>query len=198
MWDRILPVVNTDLYHIAFCFVTYSMAGWLLESIYMSICNRKLTNRGFGFGPFCPIYGVGATVCFYMMQPFISSKLTVYLIGAVAATIFEFLVGILMQRFLGEVWWDYHEKPLNYKGIICLESTLAWGVYALGVVYFLHIRVLGLADKVGMRGGVIFCKIALSLYLIDFVYHLLLALGVNIQKYRDNMIEKYKHFRTRF
>ena len=198
MWDMVLPVVKTDVYHILFCFVTYSIGGWLVESIYMSICNRKLTNRGFGFGPFCPIYGVGATVCYYMLLPFAHSKILVYLIGAVAATVFEYLVGILMIKLFGELWWDYNNKPFNYKGILCLESTLAWGVYAIIVVYFLHVKVLGLADRIGMRYGVIFCNVALTLYAIDFTYHLLKALGVNVQKYRENIIERCRQFRTKF
>ena len=55
---------ETDLYHFVQWFIIYSFLGWLVESIYMSICNRKLTNRGFAFSPFCPIYGVR---CRYML-----------------------------------------------------------------------------------------------------------------------------------
>lgn len=198
MWAMELPVVGTDVYHIAFCFVIYSMGGWLVESIYMSFCNRKLTNRGFGFGPFCPIYGVGATIAYYMMLPFAASKVAIYLIGAVSATIFEYLVGIAMKRIFGEVWWDYNDKPFNYRGIICLESTLAWGVYAIVVEYFLHIRVLGLADRIGARVGIRFCQVVLILYLVDFIWHLLKALGINVREYRDHALERYRDFRARF
>ena len=79
-----------------------------------------------------------------------------------------------------------------------MESTLAWGVYAIIVVYFLHVKVLGLADWVGMRYGVIFCNVTLTLYAIDFTYHLLKALGVNVQKYRENIIERCRQFRAKF
>ena len=54
-WTR--GILGTDLYHIVQWFLIYSMLGWLVESIYMSVCNRKLTNRGFMRGPMCPIYG---------------------------------------------------------------------------------------------------------------------------------------------
>ena len=53
------------------------------------------------------------------------------------ATVFEFLVGKLMLRLFGEVWWDYNNKPCNYKGIVCLESTVAWGFYAVIIIVFL-------------------------------------------------------------
>ena len=58
MWD--IQLFGMDLYHLVAAFVLYSMIGWLVESIYMSICEKKITNRGFARGPFCPIYGVGA------------------------------------------------------------------------------------------------------------------------------------------
>lgn len=198
MWNLHIPMIGADVYQIIFCFVIYSMGGWLVESIYMSFCNRKLTNRGFGFLPFCPIYGFGAVLGHYLLLPFAKSAVAVYLIGAVVATIFEFLVGIVMQRLLGEVWWDYNEKPFNYKGIICLESTIAWGAYALIVVYFLHRRVLGLSLMMNRFWGILFCRVVLLLYMIDFIYHLLEALGVNMAKYRESVVERYRRFRERF
>lgn len=198
MWSIQIPMVHADVYQIVFCFVVYSMGGWLVESIYMSICNKKLTNRGFGFLPFCPIYGFGATICYYMMQPFVKSPWAIYLIGAVSATVFEYLVGMLMQRLFGEIWWDYNEKPFNYKGVICLESTLAWGVYALIVVYFLHVRVLGLAQMTGRYWGILFLRTVLLLYSVDFIYHLLKALGVNVAKYRNSVVESCRRMWERF
>ena len=48
-------VLGTDFYHIIQWFLVYGILGWIVESVYMSICNRKLTNRGFTHGPICPI-----------------------------------------------------------------------------------------------------------------------------------------------
>lgn len=123
MWSRVFCGVSAE--HIIECFVFYSMLGWAVESLYMSICNRKLTNRGFGVGPFCPIYGFGAVFGYFLLRPLASHPVLLYLTAAVSATAFEYLVAILMQKVLHQVWWDYNEKPFNYKGLICLESTLA-------------------------------------------------------------------------
>ena len=41
-------------------FVIYSFMGWVYESIFCTIKGRKWENRGFLYGPVCPIYGVGA------------------------------------------------------------------------------------------------------------------------------------------
>ena len=50
---------GTDFYHLVASFVIYSILGWLVESIYMSICNKKLTNRGLAKGPFVLFMGLG-------------------------------------------------------------------------------------------------------------------------------------------
>ena len=145
MWTK--EVLGTDVYHLVSAFIIYSMLGWLVESIYMSLCNRKLTNRGFAKSPFCPIYGFGAVIGYMLLCPLRTDLLRLYLTGAVMATIFEFLVGKLMLRLFGEVWWDYNDKPCNYKGIVCLESTVAWGFYAVIIIVFLHSKVMAFIDR---------------------------------------------------
>ncbi len=164
------------------CFVIYSILGWVVESAYMSICARKLTNRGFGFGPFCPIYGFGASLGAVLLSPFRANAMLLFVVAAVGATVFEYLVGRLMQLSLGDFWWDYTEKPFNYKGIICLESTLGWGLYGIGVVYRVHPYVLHITRLIPQNIGLAACVIILSAYMIDFLYHVLLALHVDLEQ----------------
>ena len=57
MWTR--NFFGIELYYVIQWFLIYSMLGWLVESIYMSICNRKLTNRGFVRGPFVRFMDLG-------------------------------------------------------------------------------------------------------------------------------------------
>ena len=170
MWD--IQLFGMDLYHLVAAFVLYSMIGWLVESIYMSICEKKITNRGFARGPFCPIYGVGALGAVILFTPIKDKYWLVYILGCIVATVFEFIVGKLMIRFLGSLWWDYNEKFLNYQGIICLESTLAWGLYALIIVHILHGKLMMVADLVERRVGIIFICVILVIVVIDYVTQL--------------------------
>lgn len=171
MWTK--ELLGTDIYHLVAAFMIYSILGWLVESIYMSFCNRKLTNRGFGRGPFCPIYGFGAVCCYLILSPLKGQYVKIYIIGAILATIFEYLVGIGMIRFLGELWWDYNDKPFNYKGIICLESTIAWGFYAIGIVSFLHGAVYRVIDSVDVSVGLICIKVIFVMVVIDYIFKLM-------------------------
>ena len=111
MWTR--NFFGIELYYVIQWFLIYSMLGWLVESIYMSICNRKLTNRGFVRGPFCPIYGFGALIVYFLLRPICDNIYLLYLFGCLVPTVFEYLTAKLMMKVFGEVWWDYSDKPFN-------------------------------------------------------------------------------------
>lgn len=194
IWTKSL--FGTDVYHMVACFHVYSMLGWLMESIYMSICNRKLTNRGFAKGPFCPIYGFGAVFGNLILNPFARNKVVLYLMGALVATTFEFLVGKLMQKILGAVWWDYNEKPLNFQGIICLESTIAWGFYAIIVVGFLNQKIIDTVNRVPFVLGVRLCEVVLLIYIVDFTVAFARAKGIDkndILEFKSNIQKRIGH-----
>lgn len=180
MWTK--ELLGTDVYHLAASFVVYSMLGWLVESIYMSFCNRKITNRGFAKGPFCPIYGFGAVFGYLILSPLRGQYIKLYLAGAILATTFEYLVGIGMIRFLGKLWWDYNEKPFNYKGIICLESTLAWGFYAIGIVQFLQKVVSQAIDAVDMNIGIPLIKVILFIAAVDYFFSLMKVFHIDVKE----------------
>lgn len=168
-------VYETDLYHFVQWFIIYSFLGWIVESTYMSFCNRKLTNRGFALSPFCPIYAVGALGVFAVLKPLAGNYAALYFVGAVLATALEFFTGIVMRHTLGTVWWDYNEKPFNYKGIVCLESTLAWGVYTVVMFAFLQGFVEMLAESYSYRTGMILAAAVILIYTFDFSMHLFMA-----------------------
>ena len=116
MWEKML--LETDVYHIISWFLVYSILGWGVESLYMSFCNKKWTNRGFIHGPICPIYGVGALTVFFILRPFSENYFVLYFCGMILATTLEYITGVVMQRVFGCIWWDYNDKPFNYKGIL--------------------------------------------------------------------------------
>lgn len=171
MWLNKYYLAGYDLYHLIACFFLFSIIGWVVESIYMSFCNRKLTNRGFMTGPFCPIYGVGATVGYIILHPLAKNVVMLYIVGAVLATVFEFLVARLMMKLFGEVWWDYNEKFCNYKGIVCLESTLAWGLYAVIIITFLFDKVMSFVDRWSFQWGIRMIMFICVVIAVDFGYH---------------------------
>ena len=51
---------HLNFFYYIVLFAAYCFAGWVAEVIYRSVTQRKFVNAGFLFGPFLPIYGIGA------------------------------------------------------------------------------------------------------------------------------------------
>ncbi|WP_099467604.1 putative ABC transporter permease [Konateibacter massiliensis] len=190
MWSR--QLMGTDMYHIIHWFFVYSILGWLIESIYMSICNRKITNRGFIRGPICPIYGVGALTVYFILKPYSGNYILLYFYGAFLATALEYLTAKLMIRVFGEVWWDYHNKPFNYKGILCLESTVAWGFYTVFMFGFLQKFVEAIVNGYSVHAGIRIGTIVIVYFILDFTFSMLEAKLERMPKSMSELQETIK------
>ena len=182
-WNRI--IFGIDGYEVVMWFLTYSMMGWLVESIYMSFCNHKITNRGFAKGPFCPIYGFGALTVFFVLRPYSDNSILLFFLGSFLATTLEFLTALVMKHIFGEIWWDYHEKPFNYRGIICLESSIAWGFYTLFLFMFLQNIVAAFVAMIPVRAGRVIGNLILIGYIMDFSATIYRQKKENLQKSMD-------------
>lgn len=112
-------------------FYIYCFLGWLWESCYVSFKKKKWVNRGFLQLPLLPIYGSGAIVVLFVSLPLKNYIVLVYLAGAAAATLLELVVGLSMEAIFKVKYWDYSEERFQYKGVICLSSTLFWGVLSV-------------------------------------------------------------------
>ncbi len=164
--------IPPHLAYVVLVFFAYSFCGYIMECIVLSIEKKQLVvNRGFtGHLPFCVIYGFGALIGFALLSPLANTLLLLFIVGAISATCFEFLTAQLQIRLFGDFWWDYTKKPLNYKGMLCLESTLGWGVLALLIVRLLHHGVVGVVARVPLSFAVPLAAVLLLAYVIDFAH----------------------------
>ena len=89
-------------------------------------------------GPFLPLYGSGAVLMLFVSIPVENHLLLVYLSGCVAATALEYVTGVCMEALFKVRYWDYSNQKFNYKGQICLSSTLAWGFLTIFLVRVIH------------------------------------------------------------
>ena len=82
----------------------YSIIGWVYESTICSIGHRKLINRGFLNGPYCPIYGAFSVVLVLVLHPFVKSltdRLTDAALNWICAILFVGIVSDLVVTVKG-------------------------------------------------------------------------------------------------
>ena len=87
---------------LAFFFI-YCFFGWCFESVYVSVHEHRWVNRGFMTGPYIPLYGSGAVLMLFLTIPVRGNYLLMYIVGAIGATVLEYITGTVMENLLGSV-----------------------------------------------------------------------------------------------
>ena len=87
-------------------FYLYCMLGWCFESTVVSVGQRRLVNRGFLRGPMLPIYGFGAVILLHVSLPLKQHPVWLYLASMIAATVFEYIVGVVMEKIFKDLEAD--------------------------------------------------------------------------------------------
>ncbi|MDE5741218.1 MAG: putative ABC transporter permease, partial [Oscillospiraceae bacterium] len=84
-------------------------------------------------------------------------------------TAFELLVVIGMEKMFGARWWDYSGKKFNYKGYICPEISILWGLGCVIVVRIVHPMVERIVDLIPLKMGLGLICLWSVLIIIDLI-----------------------------
>ena len=154
-------------------FVAYSVGGWAMESTYCSIGERRLVNRGFLNGPYCPIYGAGgvacAPLCPLFSTPSAQGALAVFLVGGAVSCLLEFVTSIAMERAYHARWWDYSDKPLNLQGRVWVGGFAEFGLWCVLIVFVVQPVLGAWVASLGPRNRTLITLVTLAVFLADFV-----------------------------
>ncbi len=125
-------------------FFIYSVGGWVWESTACSLMNDgRFTNSGFLLGPVCPIYGVGALICWLFLRH-IPGMVELFFVAAFVCCGLEWVVGLALEATTGARFWNYDDKPLNIQGRVCLYGFLLFGAGAVAICRLIEPAILGL------------------------------------------------------
>ena len=121
-------------------FMIYSCLGWIYETTLCTVKDGRWENRGFFYGPVCPIYGTGAVGISAVMSLAGSSRVTlenwqIFAISVVGSAVLEYITSWALEKMFHAVWWDYSKLPFNLHGRISLFTSLGFGLGGLLVVY---------------------------------------------------------------
>ena len=117
-------------------FLLFSFAGWIFECVWNIIVKHEWENRGFLYGPVCPIYGVGAAgiigvglLCnhlgVYTMQ---IPAWKIFASSFIGSAVLEYATHYALEQRFHAVWWDYSNMPLNINGRVCLPASTLFGL----------------------------------------------------------------------
>lgn len=161
--------MNINLFEIITYFIIYSFLGWIMESVFRSICEKKLINTGFLKGTFCPIYGIGATMMLLFLDRFENKPVLLFCIAIIILTAWEYIVGVLLEKIFETKYWDYSNHKFNFQGRICLTNSICWGILGVLFVKYIHPFIQGIIAKIDINLLNYIMAILFTIFLVDMI-----------------------------
>lgn len=127
------------------CFFIYSIFGFLLETVISHITNSNFKSGVF-YGPFTPIYGIGAVVILFISNYLFKNlhmnrvyeTVIMFFVTLVCLSTIEVLSGLLIEKFFGITFWNYSNHKYPIGKYISFEMALTWGFISIIFVYLIH------------------------------------------------------------
>lgn len=166
---------NADGAHISYqrlfwLFLFGSLAGVPIEGIFCVFkYGRWETHVVSVLAPLCVLYGLGAAGC-YAMFVILKGKnrLTQFCSYAFVGFLLELVCGSVIRNLLGMKAWSYSNHFLNYKGIVSLKMTLAWGVVGIAFTYLIPF-IEKVFASMRSKNWATACKVLTVVLIFDFI-----------------------------
>lgn len=188
------------LFRIIMYFVIYSFLGWIMESVFRSIIEKKIINTGFLRGPFCPIYGIGAIIMLVFLERFQDKPILLFFIAITLLTAWEYIVGVFLEKIFKTKYWDYSDHKINFQGRICLTNSICWGFLGVAFVKYIHPFIENIVSKIDIQILNFSITIISIAMLVDFITTVIKVKNINmtlekVEKINKEIKEKLKEIR---
>ena len=179
-------------------YFVFSVLGWIWESIYCTIKERKWQNRGFLYGPLCPIYGFGSIVALFVYDLILLGtvpKLSWWMIllaGFFFSMILEYPTSYILEKKFHARWWDYSDLPLNINGRTCAITSIGFGIGAIIIMNYLIPSYEKILVIIPATIIAVLCVIFVALHSSDFTLTV-----SNLTNFQRNIDELEKVFQDK-
>ena len=165
--------ITLNFFNLFWIFVIACIAGLAVELVWHMVVVEPgvyQDRAGLLYGPFSPIYGVGAVLMTIALNRFHDRSLVIiFLVSAVIGGAFEFFVSWFMEVAFGIVAWDYSGTFLNIGGRTNFMFMCMWGALGLVWVKLATPLLLKLVNKIPWNWRYIVTSVCTALMLVDCV-----------------------------
>lgn len=169
----------------------YSVAGWIMETVSVSIQKRKFVDRGFLIGPYCPIYGTGVVAITVLLKKYSNDVVATFFMSIIICGILEYMTSYFMEKIFKARWWDYTNRKFNINGRVCLQNLVIFGILGTFIVFVANPFLLKYINMIPITTLRIILGIFSFIFLLDTIvsYKLIFELKDISRELKDNTIE---------
>ena len=165
--------IKLNFFNIFWIFVVCCVIGLVIEVVWhMTMVDPGVyqDRAGLLYGPFSPIYGVGAVLMTIALNRFHDrSAFLIFLVAAVIGGAFEFFVSWFLETAFGIVAWDYSGTFLNIDGRTNFMFMCIWGLLGLVWVKFAMPVMLKIVNLIPWNWRYVVTSVCAVLMAVDCV-----------------------------
>ena len=172
-------------------FFIYAIAGWIMETVSISIRNKKFVNRGFLIGPVCPIYGYGVVLVSILLKKYQDDIIATFCMSIIICGLLEYFTSYFMEKIFNARWWDYSQKKFNINGRICLENLVLFGIASCFIIYITNPFIVSKIELIPSNMQTTIIVMLLLIHIVDNIvsYKIILNLKQVSNEIKDNTLE---------
>ncbi|MDR2930736.1 MAG: DUF975 family protein [Propionibacteriaceae bacterium] len=118
-------------------FFSFSVIGWVYESVTSLAYVGHFVNRGTLYGPWIPIYGVGGVAALVLLKPIRDNPVATFFTSMLVCGVIEYIAATALLKLTGLQYWTYQGYFFNIQGRVCLEGLIVFGLGCTAAIYFL-------------------------------------------------------------
>ena len=157
-----------NYYELFLLFWVFAILGWIIEVVFCSLYDKKIVNRGFLIGPYCPIYGFGALLML-LLRPYENHPFVCFILAMFLCSVLEYIASYLMEKMFKIRWWDYSNDAFNINGRVCLRNALAFGALGIIATKYLNPLYFDLVSKLSLSTLRIICLVLFVITILDII-----------------------------
>jgi uncharacterized membrane protein len=178
--DKFMKIKEYYLY-----FMMYAIIGWCYE-VFLEVVVYQwgFSNRGFLFGPYCPIYGFGALAFILCFNKLMKKKdpqwlrfvkpLLIFTGCMLVATAIELFASYIMETLTGSwPWQTYADYAINFQARIALSPSVRFGLGGMLFLYVLQPLFEKVIAALNNKGVNLIFFTLLAIFTLDFIIKVL-------------------------
>lgn len=169
-----------SFFEMVYIFVLCSIIGYFVEIGYVYLVVGKIVSRGMLYGPYCPIYGFGGIILYFLFYNLKREKKYIvyaFVTASIVLGSFELLCGLGFKYIFNIEMWNYEDHFLQILNYTTVPILIGWGILGTTYVFFIQPALLKIISFLPKHLEKRIAIILICVYVFDFSISLFNIIG---------------------
>lgn len=162
-------------YEFLWLFFIYSFGGWIFETVYAAIRQKRFVNKGLVNLPLCVIYGLVAVFITIFGREL--EGIWLYIGSVIMITVCKWSAGRIIERVFRERWWDCSDRRFNIEGHVSVIDSALWGIAAVATMKWGNAFLVRVFELMPHLVGAVIVWVLVTLLAADIAATLIVTYG---------------------